>query len=393
MQIDGHDLRHSPFHRIAAGEDAAIGGAVADGHHPFRVGRRVVGAQQRLAHVLGDRARHQQHVGMARRGDEFQPEALEIVEGVVQRVDLELAAIARAGVDLADGEAAAKPALRRAIEIGGKLGEPGNVGRGRRLGHRPAQQIFQHKPAHARPLEVVARIGAVERFVAEREVGDDVAFDAGLEQRPLKPGRVAQMAALDPAVSAEAHPHEKVAAKGLDQGKPLAGAIRFAELSVDRAVRQALHDLLDQPEALLDLADADPHARIDVAVVAHRHLEIELIVRRIGHRFPRIEGAARGAADIAASAEGARQRRRKIAGGHGAVLQRGGVVVDRDQLGELAADCLDQRRNAVERARGHVLGDAAGDDAVAHQAMAKTGVCRAQHALAQDGEIGLENGE
>ena len=44
------------------------------------------------------------------------------------------------------------------------------------------------------------------------------------------------MAALDPAVSAEAHPDEKVAAKGLDQGKPLAGAIRFAELSADRAL-------------------------------------------------------------------------------------------------------------------------------------------------------------
>ena len=37
---------------------------------------------------------HQQNVGMTRRGDEAQAEALEIVEGVVERVDLELAGIA-----------------------------------------------------------------------------------------------------------------------------------------------------------------------------------------------------------------------------------------------------------------------------------------------------------
>jgi hypothetical protein len=57
---------------------------------------------QRLAHVLADRPRHHQHVGMARRGDKAQAEALEIVEGVVERMDFELAAVAGAGVDLAD---------------------------------------------------------------------------------------------------------------------------------------------------------------------------------------------------------------------------------------------------------------------------------------------------
>ena len=68
---------------------------------------------------------------MARRGHEFQPEPLEIVEGVVERMDLELAAIARAGVDLADGEAAAELPPRRAVERLGKLGEARIVGRGR----------------------------------------------------------------------------------------------------------------------------------------------------------------------------------------------------------------------------------------------------------------------
>ena len=43
----------------------------------------------------------------------------------------------------------------------------------------------------------MAGIRAVERFIAEREVGHDIALDRGLEQRPLKPGRVAEVAGAD----------------------------------------------------------------------------------------------------------------------------------------------------------------------------------------------------
>ena len=60
---------------------------------------------------------------MARRGDEAQPETLEVVKRVVERVDFELAAVAGAGVDLADGKAASKAAMRGAIEALRKLGE------------------------------------------------------------------------------------------------------------------------------------------------------------------------------------------------------------------------------------------------------------------------------
>ena len=73
------------------------------------------------------------------------------------------------------------------------------------------------------------------------------------------------MAALDPAVGAEPHRHENIAAEGLYQSNSLPGSNR-SELCLDGTVRQALHDLLEQPQALLDFADADPDARIDVAV-------------------------------------------------------------------------------------------------------------------------------
>ena len=53
---------------------------------------------------------------MTGRGDEVQAEALKIVEGVVERMDLELAAVAGAGIDLADRQAAAEPPPRRMID-------------------------------------------------------------------------------------------------------------------------------------------------------------------------------------------------------------------------------------------------------------------------------------
>ena len=60
--------------------------------------------------LLGDRAGDQQHIGMPRRGDEAQAEALQVVERVVERVDFQLAAVAGAGVHLADRQASARAA-------------------------------------------------------------------------------------------------------------------------------------------------------------------------------------------------------------------------------------------------------------------------------------------
>src|SRR5438105_262641 len=69
------------------------------------------------------------------------------------------------------------------------------------------------------------------------------------------------------------------------------------------APRQHAEDLLDQDEALLDLADADPDARIDVAGGQHRHIEAQRRIGRVAGRLACIVGAARRAPDIAAAAE------------------------------------------------------------------------------------------
>ena len=70
---------------------------------------------------------------MPRARDEADAEPLEVVVGIAERVDLELAAVARAGIDMADRERAVKvlqhscfePLRRHAQRI---------VGRRRRLG-------------------------------------------------------------------------------------------------------------------------------------------------------------------------------------------------------------------------------------------------------------------
>jgi hypothetical protein len=81
---------------------------------------------ERLAHAQRDRSGHQQHIGVPGRSDKAKAEPLEIVEGVAERVVLEFAAIARASVDVADGEAPPeRPAapispMRRASRVPGR---------------------------------------------------------------------------------------------------------------------------------------------------------------------------------------------------------------------------------------------------------------------------------
>ena len=50
----------------------------------------------------------------------------------------------------------------------------------------------------------------------------------------------------------------------------------------DRPARQPIEDLRDQRQALLDFADADPDARIDVTLLQQRNVELQLVIGRIG---------------------------------------------------------------------------------------------------------------
>ena len=188
----GSTLATAPQRGVALAEDAAGAAAVADRHHQPGFRRRLVGAPQRRLHVARDRAGHEQHVGMARAGDELDAQPFQVVVGIVQGVDLQLAAVARAGVHLADGQRLAQDvedvlvdALHRLQFVAGR--------ERRRLGaDAGARDLSDDLPLS---LEVVSRVAEVEGFVDQRKVRHDVADHRVFEHRPVLPRRIVAMAA------------------------------------------------------------------------------------------------------------------------------------------------------------------------------------------------------
>jgi len=54
-------------------------------------------------------------------------------------------------------------------------------------------------------------IGTVERLIAKRKISDDIVLDRNFQQRPLKPRRVAQVTACNPALSVDVYPYQNIA--------------------------------------------------------------------------------------------------------------------------------------------------------------------------------------
>ncbi len=69
----------APGHAVGAAEDPAVAGAVPHRHHQRGFGHRLVGLAQRVGHVVRDRARHEQSVGVAWGGLEADAETLRVV--------------------------------------------------------------------------------------------------------------------------------------------------------------------------------------------------------------------------------------------------------------------------------------------------------------------------
>src|SRR4051812_37508695 len=124
------------------------------------------------------------------------------------------------------------------------------------------------------------RVGAVEGFVAQREVGDDVALDDCFEQRPLEPRRVAQPAMPDTASSIQPYPAEDVTAEAFDQRKSLAGTA--GERCAKRTGGQMVENLIEQIKALFNLANANPDAGGDIALRKNRDYERQRVIWRGG---------------------------------------------------------------------------------------------------------------
>src|SRR5260370_31106545 len=148
VEIDRNNFGNPANHRVAAGKTPSIPRALPDRHDPFGIGGRMIGALERLTHVLGHGTRHHQHIGMARRGNEPETKAFDVVVGVVKRVNFEFASVAEAGVDLAYRETSAEPPPRRAADGCCEFAHRGSVRRWRLLGERPAKQTLEKQLAH-----------------------------------------------------------------------------------------------------------------------------------------------------------------------------------------------------------------------------------------------------
>ena len=223
------------------------------------------------------------------------------------------------------------------------------------------------------------RIGAVERFIAEREVGDDIALDSGFEKRPLEPRRVAQMAARDAAVFDAQRSHH-IAAETFGKAQSFAGAAATSAVAIDPSGRRAMIWSISARLCSTSRMRIQTRA-LTSPCRQHRNVKIERIIGRIAGRFPRVEIAAAGAPDIAGRAELSRKF-----GAHDAGRRCGPAArrcCRKAQRGaEIAVGCFSAIARRVATPRAAKIGrDAAGHDAIHHQAMPKTGFGRAQHQL------------
>src|ERR1039457_2529680 len=106
---------------VVRSEYAAADAAGAYGYNQLGIRGRIVGLAEGQFHVPGHRAGDQQHIGVARGRDEVDAEALDIVDGVVEGHDFQLAPVARSGVHLTDGERTAQDAVDLAGELAADL--------------------------------------------------------------------------------------------------------------------------------------------------------------------------------------------------------------------------------------------------------------------------------
>ena len=133
-QVDRNDGARGSDAGIALRKEASRSRAISYGHYPFRVGDGVIGAFERFAHVSGHGTGHEQHVRMAGGGDEPKAETLQVVKGILEGVEFELAAVAGARIDEPEREASPEPLPRSFLDPEAEVLNEGVVDGRRRLG-------------------------------------------------------------------------------------------------------------------------------------------------------------------------------------------------------------------------------------------------------------------
>ena len=112
ININRNHRVHAPASGVVLAKDSTATPARAYGHDQARIGRCIVGFSECQFHVTRDRAGYQQHVGMARGGDEVNTEAFDVIDRAVEVYDFDFAPVARTGIYLADVKRAAEEFVR-----------------------------------------------------------------------------------------------------------------------------------------------------------------------------------------------------------------------------------------------------------------------------------------
>ena len=92
--------------RITFAENPAVAAAVAEGDYQLGVGRGVVSSFESNLHMPRHRAGDQQHIRMARAGNKVYAQPFDIIVGIVEAVDFQLATVAGASVNVTDCQCA-----------------------------------------------------------------------------------------------------------------------------------------------------------------------------------------------------------------------------------------------------------------------------------------------
>ena len=104
VHVDGYNVVDTTHRGVVFAKDATTDAAGANSDHNFRFWHSLVGLQQGELHIPGDRPGNQEHVGVTRRGNEVNAEALKVVDGIVQGNDFEFASIARTCIHFSNGK-------------------------------------------------------------------------------------------------------------------------------------------------------------------------------------------------------------------------------------------------------------------------------------------------
>ena len=121
--MNANYLRNRTPAGVALAENAAACTAVTYCDHQFGFRYSIQRALERFFHVDGNRSGHEQQVGMTRTGHKLDSDTFKVVVRIVQRLDLEFAAVAGTGVNVADAKGAAE-GLSRSSSVRFRLRHP-----------------------------------------------------------------------------------------------------------------------------------------------------------------------------------------------------------------------------------------------------------------------------